>query len=76
MDDNEKAGRLKEESLVQQKAAEGVGEFIKDAGTLIEANADEAKQIAARIEAISELTEQLKLELAPFKGTLSPEEAD
>lgn len=67
MDDNEKARRLKEESLVQLKAAEGVGVFIKDAGTLIEANADEAKQIAARIEAISELTEQLKLELVPFR---------
>lgn len=71
LEDSEKAKNLKVESLHQLKAAEEVQGFIKDAGTLIVANADGAKQIAARIEAISELTEQLKRELAPFRGTLS-----
>ncbi|HEY5513399.1 MAG TPA: methyl-accepting chemotaxis protein [Geomonas sp.] len=68
MDDSEKAKNFKVESLQQLKAAEEVQGFINEAGKLIEANADVAKQIAARIEAISALTEQLKCELAPFRG--------
>jgi methyl-accepting chemotaxis protein len=68
LEDNEKAKNLKEESFNQLQAAKGVEGFIRETGMLIEANADEAKQIAARIEAISELTEQLKRELAPFRA--------
>jgi len=68
LDDSEKAKSLRVESQHQLKAAEEVRGFITQAGKLIEANADEAKQIAARIEAISDLTEQLKRELAPFRG--------
>ena len=37
----------------------------------LEANADEAKQMAARIGAISALTEQLKVEIAPFRSTVA-----
>ena len=70
VEDSDKAKNLKLESLHQVKAAEDVQGFIKEAGILIEANADEAKQIAARIEAISELTERLKRELAPFRSSV------
>lgn len=68
VEDSEKAKNLKAESLHQLQAAEEVQGFIKETGILIEANADEAKQIAARIEAVSELTDQLKRELAPFSS--------
>jgi methyl-accepting chemotaxis protein len=71
LDDSEKAKNLKAESLYQLQAAEEVKGFITETGMLIEANADVAKQIAARIEAISQLTEQLKCELAPFRGEIS-----
>ena len=70
VEDSEKAKNLKAESLHQLKAAEKVQGFINEAGALIEANADIAKQIAARIEAIYELTERLTHELAPFRGTV------
>ncbi|HBG04906.1 MAG: chemotaxis protein [Geobacteraceae bacterium GWC2_58_44] len=72
VDDSEKAKNLKVEFLQQLKAAEGVKGFIREAGMLIETNAEEARQIAARIEAISELTEQLKRELAPLMGGVGP----
>lgn len=68
VEDSEKAKRLKDDSLCQLKAAEEVKGFLSQTGTLIESNADEASSIAARIEAIAQLTEQLKLELAPFSG--------
>jgi methyl-accepting chemotaxis protein len=68
LDDSEKAKNLQQESLRQLRAAEAVQGFIQQAGTLIEANADEAKQMAARIGAISTLTGQLKVEIAPFRG--------
>jgi len=70
MGDSEKAKNLRLESLQQLRAAEEVQGFIKQAGRLIEANADEAKQMAARIGAISALTEQLKVEIAPFRSTV------
>lgn len=70
LDDSEQAKNLKEDSLHQLRAAEEVRGFISAAGMLIEANADEAKQMAARIEAISELTERLKQELAPFRSAV------
>jgi len=68
LDDSEKAKNLKVEFLHRLQAAEEVQGFIREAGNLIETNADEAKRIATRIEAISELTEQLRRELAPLTG--------
>jgi methyl-accepting chemotaxis protein len=70
LDDSAKAKHLKEESQQQLRAAEEVQGFISTAGILIEANADEAKQIAQRIEAIAELTDRLKRELAPFRSAV------
>lgn len=75
IDDSEKAKRLSEESECQLKAAAEVEGFLKDAGLLIEANAEEAKRIAARLEAISRLTEQLVRELAPFRAVQAIEGA-
>jgi len=72
VDDSEKAKRLKVEFSQQLQAAEEVQGFIEAAGNLIETNADEAKRIAARIEAVSELTERLKRELAPLLGAAIP----
>jgi len=65
-EDSEKAKRLKDDSLCQLNAADEVKGFLAQAGALIESNAEDASQMAARIEAIAELTEQLKQELAPF----------
>jgi methyl-accepting chemotaxis protein len=66
-EDSAKTQQLREDSQQQLLAAETVAGFITETGELVEANALQAQQIAARIGAVAQLTEQLQQELEPFR---------
>lgn len=71
LEDNEKVKSLKDTSLQQLVVSERVATFVREAGSLIEANAEEAKQIVSEIESIHRLTDKLKQELEPFRADQS-----
>jgi methyl-accepting chemotaxis protein len=68
-EDNQKSSQLRQDAQEQLQAAETVEGFIIETGNLVEANALQAQQIAARIRAVADLTEGLKKELEPFRVT-------
>jgi methyl-accepting chemotaxis protein len=68
-EDNQKSSQLRQDAQEQLQAAETVEGFIVETGNLVEANALQAQQIAARIRAVADLTEGLKKELEPFRVT-------
>lgn len=68
LDDNEKVKSLKDTSLQQLVVGERVVNFVREVGSLIEANAGEAKTIMGEIDSVTVLTDKLKQELEPFKG--------
>lgn len=67
LDDNEKTKKLRETSMQQIRMGEMLLNYVREAGRLIETNADEAKQNVNEIESVTQLTEELQEELLPFK---------
>ncbi len=74
VDDNEKARRLRETSVQQMILGDQVLTFIREAGTLIDANARSASDLIGDIEAATRLSAQLGKEIASFHN-LSQREA-
>jgi methyl-accepting chemotaxis protein len=68
LEDSDKAKTLKDTSLQQMVIGEKVVNFVREAGSLIEANAEEAKQIHKEIGSLTMMTDKLKHELEPFQG--------
>ncbi len=68
LEDNEKVKRLRDTSIQQIMMGDVLLNYVREAGRLIESNAELAKQNMVEIEAITGLNEKLQKELSPFRS--------
>lgn len=67
MEDNDKVKKLRDTCIQQIMMGDVVLNYVREAGTLIEANAAQTRQALTEIQAISLLTDTLQEELASFR---------
>jgi len=66
MEDNDKVKELKDTAIQQIMMGDVLVNYVREAGSLIETNAGEARQMMDQIDKITAMTEDLCKELAPF----------
>lgn len=66
MEDNDKVKELKDTAIQQIMMGDVLVNYVREAGSLIETNAGEARQMMEQIDKITAMTEDLRKELAPF----------
>ncbi len=66
MEDNDKVKELKDTAIQQIMMGDVLVNYVREAGSLIETNAGEAKLMMERIDRITRMSEKLQGELAPF----------
>jgi hypothetical protein len=67
MEDNDKVKALRDTSIQQIMMGDVVLNYVREAGSLIEANAGQSRQILTAVEGLSRIAEQLQQELVLFK---------
>jgi methyl-accepting chemotaxis protein len=67
MEDNDKVKKLRDTCIQQIMMGDVVLNYVREAGTLIEANAAQTRQALTEIQSISLLTDTLQEELASFR---------